>query len=39
MDVTAEREIADALGIAPGSVKSHLHRGLAVLETRLEDLR
>jgi DNA-directed RNA polymerase specialized sigma24 family protein len=37
MDVTAEREIA--LGIAPGSVKSHLHRGLAVLETRLEDLR
>jgi RNA polymerase sigma factor (sigma-70 family) len=34
-----EREIADALGIAPGSVKSHLHRGLAVLETRLEDLR
>lgn len=39
MDVTAEREIADALGIAPGSVKSHLYRGLAVLETRLEDLR
>jgi RNA polymerase sigma-70 factor (sigma-E family) len=34
-----EREIADALGIAPGSVKSHLHRGLAALETRLEDLR
>ncbi|HET6951079.1 MAG TPA: SigE family RNA polymerase sigma factor [Acidimicrobiales bacterium] len=34
-----EREIAEALGIAGGSVKSHLHRGLAALETRLEDLR
>jgi RNA polymerase sigma-70 factor (sigma-E family) len=34
-----EREIAATLGIAAGSVKSHLHRGLAALETRLEDLR
>jgi RNA polymerase sigma-70 factor (sigma-E family) len=33
------REIADALGIAEGSVKSHLHRGLAALEIRLEELR
>lgn len=32
-------EIAAALGIAEGSVKSHLHRGLAALEIRLEDLR
>jgi RNA polymerase sigma-70 factor (sigma-E family) len=35
----SEREIADTLGIAGGSVKSHLHRGLAALESRLEDLR
>jgi RNA polymerase sigma-70 factor (sigma-E family) len=34
-----EREIAATLGIAPGSVKSHLHRGLAALEIRLEELR
>ncbi|HET6952000.1 MAG TPA: SigE family RNA polymerase sigma factor [Acidimicrobiales bacterium] len=34
-----EREIAATLGIAPGSVKSHLHRGLAALESRLEELR
>lgn len=33
------REIADALGIAEGSVKSHLHRGMAALEIRLEELR
>jgi RNA polymerase sigma-70 factor (sigma-E family) len=33
------RGIADALDIAEGSVKSHLHRGLAALETRLEELR
>ncbi len=33
------RDIAEALGIAEGSVKSHLHRGLAALETRLEELR
>ena len=34
-----EREIAATLGIAAGSVKSHLHRELAALESRLEDLR
>ncbi|HEX6570330.1 MAG TPA: SigE family RNA polymerase sigma factor [Acidimicrobiales bacterium] len=35
----AVRDIAEALDIAEGSVKSHLHRGLAALETRLEALR
>jgi RNA polymerase sigma-70 factor (sigma-E family) len=35
----SEREIAATLGVAPGSVKSHLHRGLAALGDRLEDLR
>jgi RNA polymerase sigma-70 factor (sigma-E family) len=35
----SERDIAATLGIAPGSVKSHLHRGLAALEDRLEELR
>jgi RNA polymerase sigma-70 factor (sigma-E family) len=35
----SEREIAETLGIAGGSVKSHLHRGLAALEGRLEELR
>jgi RNA polymerase sigma-70 factor (sigma-E family) len=35
----SERDIAATLGIAAGSVKSHLHRGLAALEGRLEDLR
>ena len=35
----SERDIAETLGIARGSVKSHLHRGLAALEVRLEDLR
>src|SRR4029450_13096694 len=35
----SERDIAATLGIAPGSGKSHLHRGLAALEERLEDLR
>lgn len=33
----SEREIADALGISTGSVKTHAHRGLAALETRLEN--
>jgi RNA polymerase sigma-70 factor (sigma-E family) len=32
----SEAAIADALGIAPGSVKAHAHRGLAALRTRLE---
>ena len=35
----SERDIAETLGIAAGSVKSHLHRGLAALEVRLEELR
>lgn len=33
------RDIAETLGIAEGSVKSHLHRGLAALENGLEELR
>jgi RNA polymerase sigma-70 factor (sigma-E family) len=35
----SEAEIADTLGISPGSVKTHAHRGLATLAERLEDLR
>lgn len=37
----SEAEIAAALGISPGSVKTHAHRGLAALESRLahEDWR
>ena len=34
-----EREIAEALDISPGSVKTHVHRGLAALNQRLEVLR
>jgi RNA polymerase sigma factor (sigma-70 family) len=34
-----DREIAEALGISPGSVKTHLHRARTTLATRLEDLR
>ena len=33
----SEAAIADALGIAPGSVKAHAHRGLAALRARLEE--
>jgi RNA polymerase sigma factor (sigma-70 family) len=33
----SEAEIADTLGIAPGSVKSHAHRALAKLQTRLRE--
>ena len=33
----SEAQIADALGIAPGSVKAHAHRGLAALRTQMED--
>jgi RNA polymerase sigma-70 factor (sigma-E family) len=33
----SEAEIAATLGISPGSVKSHSHRGIAALATRLED--
>ena len=32
-------EIADTLGISPGSVKTHLHRARATLADRLEALR
>jgi RNA polymerase sigma-70 factor (sigma-E family) len=32
-----EAEIADAMGVSAGSVKTHLHRGLAALESRLEE--
>ncbi len=31
----SEREVAQALGISPGSVKTHVHRGLASLRARL----
>ncbi len=35
----SETEIADTLGISPGSVKTHLHRARAALADRLEALR
>jgi RNA polymerase sigma-70 factor (sigma-E family) len=35
----SEAEIAATLGISPGSVKTHAHRGLATLAQQLEDLR
>lgn len=35
----SEAEIARTLGIAPGSVKTHAHRGLATLAERLEGQR
>src|SRR5688500_3393690 len=34
----SEAEIARSLGITPGSVKTHVHRGLAALGVRLEGL-
>lgn len=34
-----EAEIAATLGISTGSVKTHVHRGMAALATALEDLR
>lgn len=34
-----DREVADALAITPGSVKTHLHRARAALARDLEDLR
>lgn len=33
----SEAEIAETLGIAPGSVKSHAHRALAKLQARLKE--
>lgn len=38
VDLT-DTEIADALGISAGSVKTHLHRARAALTEALEDLR
>ena len=35
----SDTEIADALGISPGSVKTHLHRARASLAAALEPLR
>jgi RNA polymerase sigma-70 factor (sigma-E family) len=35
----SEAEIADALGISAGSVKTHAHRGLAALRDRMEVAR
>src|SRR6476661_4450344 len=35
LDLT-EAQIADALGISPGSVKSHAHRGLSSLRSQME---
>lgn len=35
----SEAEIAATLGISPGSVKTHAHRGIAALTDRLEALR
>jgi RNA polymerase sigma factor (sigma-70 family) len=34
----SERDIADALDISPGAVKSHASRGIAALRTTLEEL-
>ena len=33
----SERDTANLLGITPGSVKSHTHRGLAALGKVMED--
>jgi RNA polymerase sigma-70 factor (sigma-E family) len=33
----SEREIAEAMGVSAGSVKTHLHRGLAALTPLLEE--
>ena len=35
LDLT-EADMAAAMGVSPGSVKAHLHRGLATLASRLE---
>lgn len=33
----SEAEMAAAMGVSAGSVKTHLHRGLAALQTRIDD--
>ena len=38
-DDLTEAQIAGALGISTGSVKTHVHRGMAALTAALEDLR
>lgn len=38
-DDLSEAEIAATLGISAGSVKTHVHRGMAALATALEELR
>lgn len=35
----SEAQMADAMGVSAGSVKTHLHRGLATLHTLLEGAR
>lgn len=35
----SEAQIASTLGISAGSVKTHIHRGLAALSSRLESIR
>jgi RNA polymerase sigma factor (sigma-70 family) len=35
----SDTEIAEALALSPGSVKTHLHRARATLADRLEALR
>lgn len=35
----SEAEVAAAMGVAPGSVKTHLHRALSALSESLEELR
>lgn len=38
-DGLSEAETAEVLGISTGSVKTHVHRGMAALAAALEDLR
>ena len=35
----SERDIAEALGISTGSVKTHVHRAMTALESSLENVR